>query len=131
MNEEDMKILEEHLNFIKNFDNGSKYIPAWEKLIKEYRELEEELKREKIWRIRLEKENEDTCNEVNNNYIRKSLVIPKSKIKEIILIPMKEEHDKAMKEFIKKDIPQCVIAADVAQELSYFIGKIEELLEEK
>lgn len=32
--EEDIKILEEHLSFIKNFDNGSKYIPALENLIK-------------------------------------------------------------------------------------------------
>ena len=38
--EEDIKILEEHLNFIKNFDNGSEYIPALENLIKGYRELE-------------------------------------------------------------------------------------------
>lgn len=38
---EDIKILEEHLNFIKNFDNGSKYIPALENLIKGYREKEE------------------------------------------------------------------------------------------
>lgn len=38
--EQDLKILEEHLSFIKNFDNGSKYIPALENLIKAYKELE-------------------------------------------------------------------------------------------
>ena len=42
--EQDLKILEEHLSFIKNFDNGSKYIPALENLIKAYKELEEENK---------------------------------------------------------------------------------------
>ena len=42
--EQDIKILEKHLSFIKNFDNGSKYIPALENLIKAYKELEEENK---------------------------------------------------------------------------------------
>ena len=83
--EADIKILEELISWKgKSVKIRDYEITAIENLIKGYRELEEELKREKIWRIRLEKENEDTCNEVNNNYIRKSLVIPKSKIKEKI-----------------------------------------------
>jgi uncharacterized protein YpuA (DUF1002 family) len=41
--EEDIKILEEHLNFIKNFDNGSEYIPALENLIKGYKEKDTEI----------------------------------------------------------------------------------------
>lgn len=57
--------------------------------------------------------------------------IPKSKIKETILNPMKEEQDKAINEFMKKEIPHCISDGDVAQTLGYFIGKIEELLEEK
>jgi hypothetical protein len=95
--EEDIKILEEIVeiyydcagneeDYDMRVDMGfmKRETQALQNLIKGYRKLEEELKREKIWRIRLEKENEDTCNEVNNNYIRKSLVIPKSKIKEKI-----------------------------------------------
>lgn len=45
---ENIKILEEHLSFIKNFDNGSKYIPALENLIKAYKELEEKNKKKSI-----------------------------------------------------------------------------------
>ena len=60
-----------------------------------------------------------------NNYI------PVSLIKEKILEPMKEEHDKAIKGFIKRDIPQCIEDGGIAQELGYFIGKIEELLEKR
>ena len=44
---------------------------------------------------------------------------------------MKEEHDKAIKGFIKRDIPQCIEDGGIAQELGYFIGKIEELLEKR
>ena len=40
--EEDIKVLEEHLKFIKPFDNNSAYIPALENLIKGYKKLEEE-----------------------------------------------------------------------------------------
>ena len=57
--------------------------------------------------------------------------IPVSLIEEKILNPMKEEHDKAIKGFIKRDIPQCIEEGGIAQELGYFIGKIEELLEKR
>ena len=57
--------------------------------------------------------------------------IPKSKIKEQILKPMKEEHNKAITGFMKRDIPYCLEDGGIAQELGYFIGKIEELLEDK
>lgn len=56
---QDLKILEEHLSFIKNFDNGSKYIPALENLIKAYKELEEYYEEQ---------------NEVNAKFILVSLV---------------------------------------------------------
>ena len=46
--EQDIKILEKHLSFIKNFDNGSKYIPALENLIKAYKDLEEKNKKKSI-----------------------------------------------------------------------------------
>ena len=46
--EEDIKVLEEHLKFIKPFDNNSAYIPALENLIAGYKELEEENKNYKI-----------------------------------------------------------------------------------
>ena len=60
-----------------------------------------------------------------NNYI------PVSLVEEKILNPMKEEHDKAINGFIKRDIPQCIEEGGIAQELGYFIGKIEELLEKR
>ena len=103
--EENIKILEDFIKYCEakviSKKNNRAFgiciykddIQALEDLLKGYRKLEEELKREKIWRIRLEKENEDTCNEVNNNYIRKSLVIPKSKIKEKIEELEKEKDD--------------------------------------
>lgn len=64
-------------------------------------------------------------NEVNAKFI------PVSLVEEKILNPMKEEHDKAIKGFIKRDIPQCIEDGGIAQELGYFIGKIEELLEKR
>lgn len=57
--------------------------------------------------------------------------IHKSLIEEKILNSMKEEHDKAIEGFIKRDIPQCIEDGGIAQELGYFIGKIEELLEKR
>lgn len=57
--------------------------------------------------------------------------IPVSLVEEKILNPMKEEHDKAINGFIKRDIPQCIEDGGIAQELGYFIGKIEELLEKR
>ena len=107
--EEDIKILEDFIKYCEakviSKKNNRAFgiciyeddIQALENLLKGYRKLEEELKREKIWRIRLEKENEDTCNEVNNNYIRKSLVIPKSKFREKM-----EELDNMIKEINKR-----------------------------
>lgn len=55
--------------------------------------------------------------------------IPISKLKEEVLNPMKEGHDKAIKGFITTDAPECGKYSAIAQELGYFIGKIEELLE--
>lgn len=87
--EEDIMILEsecyylEELGYLRENNHFIRFNQALENLIKGYKELEEELKREKIWRMRLEKENEDTCNEVNNNYIRKSLVVPKYEIEKL------------------------------------------------
>lgn len=61
----------------------------------------------------------------------KSETIPVSLVEENILNPIKEEHDKAIKGFMKRDIPQCIEDGGIAQELGYFIGKIEELLEKR
>lgn len=68
---------------------------------------------------------EQQIKELEENSILVSLV------EEKILEPMKEEHDKAIKGFIKRDIPQCIEDGGIAQELGYFIGKIEELLEKR
>ena len=54
-----------------------------------------------------------------------------SKIKEQILNPMKEEYDKAITDFMKRDIPQCIEDGGIAQVLGYFIGRIEEFMEDK
>lgn len=91
--EEDIKILEEMLNEVYSdlkgvkgesiFKLSNEKRQAIKNLIKGYRELKKKLKEEKIWRIRLEKENEDTCNEVNANYIRKSIVVPKYEIEKL------------------------------------------------
>ena len=129
--EENIKILEEfktkgYSMLLIKYGNRNKanlkLEKAIENLIKGYRELEEELKREKIWRIRLEKENEDTCNEVNNNYIRKSLVIPKSKIKE-----KAEKYQVNMKKN-EKEIHNIFNENDIRQEV---ITVLQELLEEE
>lgn len=113
--EQDIKRLKEKINNIKKYDT---YRYDWtetdvqtvEHLIKAYKELEEYYEEQ---------------NEVNAKFI------PVSLVEEKILNPMKEEHDKAIKGFIKRDIPQCIEDGGIAQELGYFIGKIEELLEKR
>ena len=80
--EEDIKILEDLFYEDESYEpNGYVEIflhkeqqQAIQNLINRNKELEENLKQEKMWRISLLKENEDICNEVNNNYIRKSKV---------------------------------------------------------
>lgn len=117
--EQDIEILEELLNAkitftISTTDYGWK---ALEHLIKAYKELEEKNKKKSIEIICYQEELENS--------------IPVSLVEEKILNPMKEEHDKAIKGFIKRDIPQCIEEGGIAQELGYFIGKIEELLEKR
>ena len=110
---EDIKILERMLKIEKeclHYDVSQDEIRALEHLIKAYKELEEYYEEQ---------------NEVHAKFI------PVSLIEEKILNPMKEEHDKAIKGFIKRDIPQCIEDGGIAQELGYFIGKIEELLEKR
>lgn len=120
--------LEEIINLInKELDKKDKNVSAildlkdllsLRNLIKAYKELEEE-------NIQLE-----ACkDEVIRRYNFES--IPVSLVEEKILNPMKEEHDKAIKGFMKRDIPQCIKYGGIAQELGYFIGKIEELLEKR
>lgn len=124
----DIENLEEIINLInKELDKKDKNVSAildlkdllsLRNLIKAYKELEEE-------NIQLE-----ACkDEVIRRYNFES--IPVSLVEEKILEPMKKEHDKAIEGCIKRDIPQCVEDAGIAQELGYFIGKIEELLEKK
>lgn len=72
--EEYIKILEEIKKDYNAMWGARKYVQAIENLINRNKELEENLKQEKMWRISLLKENEDICNEVNNNYIKKSKV---------------------------------------------------------
>lgn len=130
--EQDIEILEELLNAKITFtisptDYGWK---ALEHLIKAYKELEEENTEVK------------ECLEVTSKALDNvaydqipiaiaDLMIPKALVEEKILNPMKEEYDKAIKGFIKRDIPQCIEDGGIAQDLGYFIGKIEELLEKR
>lgn len=84
--------------------------------------------------MELEKENKTLKNVVSEIFNSEDVTdkyIPVSLVEEKILNPMKEEHDKAIKGFIKKDIPQYIEDGGIAQELGYFIGKIEELLEKR
>lgn len=111
--EQDLKILETIVNYRKFdgiYSTNEVIFKAIEHLIKAYKELEEYYEEQ---------------NEVHAKFI------PVSLIEEKILNPMKEEHDKAIKGFIKRDIPQCIEEGGIAQELGYFIGKIEELLEKR
>lgn len=89
-------------------------------VIKAYKELEEENKTLK-----------NVVSEIFNSEDVTDTYIPVSLVEEKILNPMKEEHDKAIKGFMKRDIPQCIEDGGIAQELGYFIGKIEELLEKR
>ena len=87
-------------------------------MLNKNKELEE--KNKKLNQLK-EKHNvriNDLCALVDN-FVYNS--IPVSLIKEKILEPMKEEHDKAIKGFIKRDIPQCIKDGGIAQELGYFI----------
>ena len=92
-------------------------VQAIKRFHKAYKELEEKNKKKSIEIICYQEELENS--------------IPVSLVEEKILNPMKEEHDKAIKGFIKRDIPQCIEEGGIAQELGYFIGKIEELLEKR
>lgn len=120
--EQDIKRLKEKINNIKKYDT---YRYDWtetdvqtvEHLIKAYKELEEFKKQ--VTEIE------------NTNFIKYKNYIQKSLVEEKILNPMKEEHDKAINGFMKRDIPQCIEDGGIAQELGYFIGKIEELLEKR
>lgn len=82
--EEDLEKIERFILLSKKtFGESTELAFAWRRIKDNIKELNDELKMEKMWRIRLEKENEDTCNEVNNNYIRKSLVVPKYEIEKL------------------------------------------------
>ena len=118
--EQDINNLQEIINLCnEELDNKDENVTAvldltdllsLRNFIKAYKELEEYYEEQ---------------NEVNAKFI------PVSLVEEKILNPMKEEHDKAIKGFIKRDIPQCIEDGGIAQELGYFIGKIEELLEKR
>lgn len=129
--EQDIKDIELFIDFCRapyNFEQESEEKSykelsyKIEHLIKAYKELEE-----KWYKDTHKLQNDlDLANaDKINNYI------PVSLVEEKILNPIKEEHDKAIKGFIKRDIPQCIEDGGIAQELGYFIGKIEELLEKR
>lgn len=155
--EQDIKILEDYIELIKkgycedcnelcNIYGAPTYpakkiSEATEHLIKAYKELEEENKIIKGNYYTLCADIQMVTSELGfpeDTIIADEMVsmiklnyIPVSLVEEKILNPMKEEHDKAIKGFIKRDIPQCIEDGGIAQELGYFIGKIEELLEKR
>lgn len=152
--EEDIKILEEfkkngysmlYMKYGDRTKTNLKLERALENLINGYRKLEKEIKILREYIIiapnldemtalkyahiqesayfRGRAEEQQRANETIHKHF-----IPKSKIKEKILNPMKEEHDKAITGFMKRDIPQCIEDGGIAQVLGCFIGKIEELM---
>lgn len=93
--------------------------PDSDEIYQRYYELKEE--NNKI------KEQYATYVKMSSEIAANSILIPK--LREEVLNPMKEAHDKAIKGFIKADAPECSKYSTIAQELGYFIGKIEELIE--
>ncbi len=144
--EELTKVRPEMLNeeALKLFNTIIAVLDERDKLKKENQELlEVKISASAHQRIaELEKQNQELINELQDKddeirfanrdiKVFETEFIPKSKIKEQILNPMKEEHDKAITGFMKRDIPQCLEDGGIAQVLGCFIGKIEELMEDK
>lgn len=67
----------------KTFGESTELAFAWRRIKDNIKELNDELKMEKMWRIRVEQENEDICNEVNTKYVRKSIAVPKYEIEKL------------------------------------------------
>lgn len=138
---EDIETIQNIINTYKIFSNvpiEENDIKALENIVKDYKELEEENKILKGNYITLMVDIQLVTSELGfpedfvtaDEMIKriKEEFIPTSVIQNKILNPMKEEHDKAIKEFMKKEIPECIAGGEVAQTLGYFIGEIEELL---
>lgn len=134
---EDIKIIEKKIELSKRSGVDKTLSQAIESLLKSYKNLQEieqyhkaengKLKESLAEHERLNAElikvkANDIGEHINNEYIHIS------KIKELILNPMIEEYNKAIEGFMKRDITQCAIDGEIAQELGYFIGKIEDLL---
>ena len=129
--EQDINKLIEELTKVRPDElskEGLKLFNKINEIIDKNKELEEENKELKPCKYSIdfyELGKKNQRNRIELDYI------PVSLVEEKILNPMKEEHDKAIKGFIKRDIPQCIEDGGIAQELGYFIGKIEELLEKR
>lgn len=120
---EDIERIQNLINTYKIFSNvpiEENDIKALENIVKDYKELKKQYEWLELHEENMEKRYQD---ELDNS-------IPTSVIQNKILNPMKEEHNKAIKEFMKKEIPECIAGGEVAQTLGYFIGEIEELLKE-
>lgn len=90
--EEDIKFIEEMIKEYKtfgdlhnpDFEDIDRIYKALENMLNRIKELEEE-KKTNLHKINsLEKENEDICTRVNNEYIKKENSIPKQKVKDRI-----------------------------------------------
>lgn len=138
--EQDIKILEDYI-YNKKETMKEQLVKAIESVLKERQQDKEKIKeleesnQEKAKMLTEQNRNlqisYDSLQELFELRKYKNSSIPVSLVEEKILNPMKEEHDKAIKGFIKRDIPQCIEDGGIAQELGYFIGKIEELLEKR
>lgn len=138
--EESKKILEDYI-YNKKETMKEQLVKAIESVLKERQQDKEKIKeleesnQEKAKMLTEQNRNlqisYDSLQELFELRKYKNSSIPVSLVEEKILNPMKEEHDKAIKGFIKRDIPQCIEDGGIAQELRYFIGKIEELLEKR
>lgn len=97
--EEDIKVLEEHLKFIKPFDNNSAYIPALENLIKEYKELEKKVnKYEKQIDLEWVEENYIEKSKVREFFEKSKVVKNESKDKTYLLIDVSELNEELLQE---------------------------------
>ena len=137
--EENIKILEEIIKgnedcieSISKFNSNNKeYDEDIEHYKREIRSITNAInyyKKEKARADKLEKEYSKMLTKIDEYEVN---YIPVSLVEENILKPMVEEHDRIIKNILEKDLPNRLEDGGIAQDLGYFIEKIEELLEKR
>ena len=137
--EENIKILEEIIKgnedcieSISKFSSNNKAhdedIEYYKREIKGITNIINSYKKEKARADKLEKEYSKMLTKIDEYEVN---YIPVSLVEENILKPMVEEHDRIIKNILEKDLPNRLEDGGIAQDLGYFIEKIEELLEKR